>query len=95
MRFKTPLGMSTYLIASTRRTRPIDLWTVCGVTDSLQNGSLPRVCSSNDEHSELDIWDTAHTGGLGAGAGAGFSGRVLWFAPMERKCCGKKDWATC
>ena len=62
---KAPLGLSTYLTLSTRRTRPVDDWALCCVADSLQYRSFAGVCSSNDEHSESDIW----------GAGTGSWGR--------------------
>ena len=55
MGLKAPLGMNTYLTMSTRRTRPVDDWALCCVADSLQYRSFAGVCSSNDEHSELDI----------------------------------------
>ena len=35
--------------------KPEDLWTLCGVTDSLQDGGLSGVRSSNNEHAELEI----------------------------------------
>ena len=57
MGLKAPLGLSTYLMASTRRIRPVDDWTLCCVADSLQYRSFAGVCSSNDEYSESDIWD--------------------------------------
>ena len=55
MGLKAPLGVSTYLTLSTRRTRPVDDWALCRVADSLQNRSFAGICSSNDEHSEFDI----------------------------------------
>ena len=33
----------------------VDLRTFGGVADSLENRCLPRICSSNNEDSELDI----------------------------------------
>ena len=65
MRLKAPLGMSTYPFASTRRTRPVDLWALCCVAHSLQNGSLPCICSSDDEHSELEIGNVGVIGNAG------------------------------
>jgi hypothetical protein len=56
MGLNAPLGMGTYLITSTRWTRPVDHWTLCCITDSLQNRSFPSICSFNDEHSKLDVW---------------------------------------
>jgi hypothetical protein len=47
--------MRTYPLAMSSLITPIDLWTLCGVTDSLQDGSLSGVRSSNDEHAELEI----------------------------------------
>jgi hypothetical protein len=32
-----------------------DLWTLCGVTNSLQDGGLSGVRSSDNEHAELEI----------------------------------------
>jgi hypothetical protein len=34
---------------------PVDLWTLCGVTDSLQDRSLSGVCSPNNKHAKLEI----------------------------------------
>jgi hypothetical protein len=47
--------MRTYPLATSPLITPVDDWTLCGVTDSLQDRGLPGVRSSNDEHSELDI----------------------------------------
>jgi hypothetical protein len=33
----------------------VDLWTLGGVTNSLENGGLPCIRSSNNEDPELDI----------------------------------------
>ena len=33
--------------------------------------------------------------GAGAGGGDGTRQQILCFAPIARKCCEKKDWATC
>ena len=49
------LGNRTYPLAISLCITPIDLWTLRGVTDSLQDGGLAGVRSSNDEDSELDI----------------------------------------
>jgi hypothetical protein len=49
------LGMRAYHLATSLLISLIDLWTLCSVTDSLQDGGLSGVCSSNNEHSELDI----------------------------------------
>jgi len=84
MILKASLGMSTYPIASTRRTRPVDLWTLCCVADSLQYGRLPRICSSNNEHSELEMWE--------AGGGGGASTLVC---AHGMKVLMKKDWERC
>ena len=37
-------------------TAPVDLWTFGGIANSLQDGSLSRVCSSDYENSEPDVW---------------------------------------
>jgi hypothetical protein len=55
MRSNLLLGTRTYPLAISLRTTPIDLWTLCSVTDSLQDGGLAGVRSSNNEDSELDI----------------------------------------
>ena len=81
MRLNASLGMSTYPITSTRRARPIDLWTLCCVADSLQYGRLPRICSSNDEHSELEMWE--------AGGGS------TLICAHGTKVLVKKDWEKC
>ena len=54
MKLNALLGTITYTFASTRRTRPVDDWTLCCVADPLQNRSFSGICSSNDEHSESD-----------------------------------------
>jgi hypothetical protein len=43
------------LLAISRFIKPVDLWTLRGVTYSLENGGLPGICSSNDEDPELDV----------------------------------------
>jgi hypothetical protein len=55
MRWSETLGVRTYPLVISRFVNPIDLWTLCGVTYSLENGGLPRICSSNNEDPELDI----------------------------------------
>ena len=55
MRLNILLGTRTYPLATSPLVTPIDLWTIRGVTDSLQDGGLAGVCSSNNEDSELDI----------------------------------------
>ena len=55
---KSPPGMRTYTLALSLWTEPVDLWTLGGIANSLQNRGLACVCSSNNEDSELDIfWD--------------------------------------
>jgi hypothetical protein len=49
------LGTRTYSLAISLSITPIDLWTLRGVTDSLQDGGLASVRSANNEDSELDI----------------------------------------
>ena len=48
-------GARTNLRALSRAIKPVDLGTLRSVADSLQNGSLSRICSSNNQNSELDI----------------------------------------
>ena len=47
--------MTTYLLTLSQWTKPIDLWTLGGIANSLQDRSLPCVCPSNNEDSELEI----------------------------------------
>ena len=55
MRLNILLGIRTYPLATSPLITPVDLWTLRGVTNSLQDGGFARVCSSNNEDSELDI----------------------------------------
>jgi hypothetical protein len=55
MRLNVPLGTRTYPLAISPGDKPVDHWTLTGVTNSLQDGGLSGVCSSNNEDSELDI----------------------------------------
>ena len=48
-------GAGTYSLAPSPFITPVDHWTVCGLTYSLQDGRLAGVRSSNDEDSKLDI----------------------------------------
>jgi len=52
------LGTRTYQLAISRWFNPVDLWTLRGVTDSLQDGRFSCVCPSNNEDSERDIRDS-------------------------------------
>jgi len=47
----------TQPLAISRSVKPIDLWTLCGLTYSLENGGLPCICSSNYKDSELGVRD--------------------------------------
>ena len=47
--------MTTYLLTLSQWTKPIDLWTLGGITNSLQDRSLPCVCPSDNEDSEPEI----------------------------------------
>jgi hypothetical protein len=49
------LGTGTHLLAMALLIMPVDLWTLCGVTNPLQDGRLSGVCPSKNEDSELDI----------------------------------------
>jgi hypothetical protein len=49
------VGTGTNLLAISLWKKPEDLWTFCGITDSLQDGGLSSVRSSNNEHAELEI----------------------------------------
>ena len=91
MRLKAPLGMSTNLTARTPPTNPVDLWALCCVAHFLQNRSLPRICSSNDEHSELDIWDV----GTRSRRRSRSWGQIQGMTTSTLLCthgCEKKDW---
>jgi hypothetical protein len=57
MKLKAPIVTKTYLLASSRCIDAVDLWTVGGVANSLEDGSFSGVCFTNNEDSELDIWD--------------------------------------
>ena len=58
MRAKVSSGTRTYPITVSPSTNPVDLWTLCCITNSLQNCCFPCVRSSDNEYSELDLWDT-------------------------------------
>jgi hypothetical protein len=60
MRSKSPLRMRTYPLALSLWIKPVDLWTLDGIANSLQNRGLACVCPSNNEDSELDV-----VGGVG------------------------------
>jgi hypothetical protein len=55
MRLEVLPGKRTYPLAFSLWTQPVDLWTLCGVTDSLQDGRLAGICSSNNEDPELNL----------------------------------------
>jgi hypothetical protein len=55
MRLNVALETRTYPLATSLLITPVNLWTLCGVTDSLQGGGLSGVRSSNNEHAELEI----------------------------------------
>ena len=50
-----PLAITTCLFSVPFMTA-VDLWTFGGIANSLQDGSLSRVCSSDYENSEFDVW---------------------------------------
>jgi hypothetical protein len=50
-----PLGTRSYPLAKTPRVNAVDLWTLGGVTDAFEDRCLPRICSSNNEDSELEV----------------------------------------
>ena len=56
MRPEVPSGTRTYLIASSLWIKPVDLRALRRIANSLQNGCLPRIRSSDNEHSELNVW---------------------------------------
>jgi hypothetical protein len=47
--------MRTYPFATSLYINAVDLRTLGGVADPSKNRCLPRVCSSNNEDSELDV----------------------------------------
>ena len=53
-----PSGVRTYLRALSPLIKPVDPGTFRGVADSLQDGCLSCICSSNNQNSELDIRDS-------------------------------------
>jgi hypothetical protein len=56
MRLKVPLiGIGTNPFAICLGKKPESLWTLCGITDSLQDGGLAGVRSSDNKHAELEI----------------------------------------
>ena len=57
MRLSVPPGARAYPRALSLFIKPVDLGTLCGVADSLQDGCLSCVCSSDNQNSELDIRD--------------------------------------
>jgi hypothetical protein len=48
--------MRTYPLALSRWANPVDLWTLGGIANSLQNCGLACICPSNNKDSELDIF---------------------------------------
>jgi hypothetical protein len=55
MRWEEARGRRTYLLGISMFIKPVDLWTLRGVTYSLEDGGLPGICSSNDEDPEFDV----------------------------------------
>ena len=55
MRWEEARGRRTYPLVISIFIKPVDLWTLRGVTYSLEDGGLPGICSSNDEDPELDV----------------------------------------
>jgi hypothetical protein len=55
MRLRGPPGARTYLRALSLLVKPVDLGTLGGVADSLQDGSLSCICSSDNQNAELDF----------------------------------------
>ncbi len=47
----------TYLLPLAAEILTVNIWTLCRVTDPLQDGRFTRICPSHDEESELDLWD--------------------------------------
>jgi hypothetical protein len=60
MRWKVEelLGRRTYQCLVSRFIKPVDLWTLRGVDDSLQYRCFSCICSPDNEDSELDIWES-------------------------------------
>jgi len=44
-------------MANSPSTGPVDLWTLGCIANSLQNCGLPCIRSSDNENSELDLWE--------------------------------------
>src|SRR6267142_6323732 len=57
IRDRTELGRTGHAqeISPSTTGQPVDLRTLGGIADSLENRCHPRICSSNDEDSELDV----------------------------------------
>jgi hypothetical protein len=55
MRSEVPLGTRTYPFATCRWINPVNDWTLGGIANSLKNRCLPRVGSSNNKDSKLDV----------------------------------------
>jgi hypothetical protein len=58
MRSNVSSGTRTYLIASSVWTLFVDLRTLGRIANPLQNRCFACIRSSDNEHSELDIWDS-------------------------------------
>jgi hypothetical protein len=58
MKSKAPLRtrMRTYPLAPSLWTKPVDLWTLGGIANSLQDRGLSCICPSNDEDSKPEIF---------------------------------------
>ena len=65
-------------MASSEWTLPVDLRTFGRIANPPQNRCLPCIRSSNNEHSELDIWESE-------------SGETLLRSHIPNGC-RKKDW---
>ena len=61
MRSRTSARIRTHQLASSPWTTPVDLRTLGRIANPLQNRCFPSIRSSDNEHSEFDIWDSGGT----------------------------------
>ena len=51
------MSLRTYLVVSPPLTKSVNLWTLCCVTHSLQDGCFSCISPSNNKDTELNFWD--------------------------------------
>ena len=86
MRFSVLLKTRAYPLAISLWIMPIDIWTLRGVTNPLQDGGLAGVRSSDNEDSELDIsGDSGKNSMVSRRLGRGLT------HPLDKMCCEKES----